>query len=154
MPEIAAAASPEPRLRIGELAEQTGFSAKTLRYYEDIGLLRPTARSQSGYRLYGSEAVGRLRFVRRSRDLGLHLDDIKAILDISDEGRVPCEHVVGVVDRQLDDIAKQMARLKVLRRDLYDLRTRLVEAVESGSVAAGRACPCFDDETARKGGET
>jgi DNA-binding transcriptional MerR regulator len=134
--------------RIGELAGLTGFPAKTLRYYEDIGLLSPVRRSESGYRLYDEGAVERLRFVRRSRGLGLRLDDIKRILEISDQGRAPCEHVIGVVDRQLEDISKQMAHLKALRRDLGGLRTRLVEALETGAVSPGGGCPCFEDTPA------
>ncbi len=134
-------------LRIGEIAKRTGFTTKTLRYYEEIGLVRPTGRSESGYRLYGDDVLGRLGFVRRSQGLGLRLNDIKRILEISDEGRAPCEHVIDVVDRELIEISNQMARLRTLRRELAQLRTRLVQAVESGSVAAGQACPCFEGET-------
>lgn len=153
MSKTAAAVSRGRMLRIGELAERTGFTAKTLRYYEEIGLLRPARRSESGYRLYGDDAVDRLRFVRRSRGLGLRLDEIRRILEISDEGRVPCEHVVAVVDRRLDDIAEQMARLTNLRRDLAGLRARLVNALETGAVSPGRACPCFEEEAMEAGGE-
>ena len=135
----------EPLLRIGELAKQTGFSAKTLRYYEDIGLVRPAERSESGYRLYSDDVLERLRFVRRSRGLGLRLEDIRRILEISDEGRIPCEHVVGIVDRELAEALKQMARLRALRRDLTHLRARLIDAIETGSVGPGRTCPCFED---------
>lgn len=138
-----AAARRNHLLRIGELT-RTGFTAKTLRYYEEIDLLRPTARSDSGYRLHDGAALDRLRFIRRSRSLGLRLNEVRSILEISDEGRVPCEHVVTIVDRQLDDIAKQITRLRALRRDLRALRTRLVETLETGSVAPGRACPCFE----------
>ena len=145
----------EPLLRIGELAKQTGFSARTLRYYEDIGLVRPAQRSESGYRLYSDDVLERLRFVRRSRGLGLRLEDIRRILDISDEGRIPCEHVVGIVDRELAEASEQMARLRALRRDLTHLRARLIDAIETGSVGPGGACPCFEDgdEPAEGGGE-
>ncbi|HUF52967.1 MAG TPA: heavy metal-responsive transcriptional regulator [Dehalococcoidia bacterium] len=135
----------KPLLRIGELANRTGFSTKTLRYYEEIGLVRPAERSESGYRLYSDEVLDRLRFVRRSRGLGLRLEDIKRILEISDEGRIPCEHVVGIVDREVAEVSEQMARLRTLRRDLTDLRARLIDAVETGSAGPGRACPCFEN---------
>lgn len=146
MLETAAVISSGPMLRIGELAKRTGFTTKTLRYYEDVGLLRPSRRSASGYRLYDDDALDRLRFVRRSRGLGLRLDDIKRILEISDEGRAPCEHVIGVVDRELVEVSKQMARLRDLQLDLTELRMRLTRAVESGSVGPGRACPCFEGD--------
>jgi DNA-binding transcriptional MerR regulator len=145
----------KPLLRIGELANRTGFSTKTLRYYEEIGLVRPAERSESGYRLYGHDVLDRLRFIRRSRGLGLRLEDIKRILEISDEGRIPCEHVVGIVDRELAEVSEQTARLRVLRRDLTQLRARLLDAIETGSVGPGRACPCFEngDEPAKRGVE-
>ncbi len=141
----------EPLFRIGALAKRTGFTTKTLRYYEQIGLVRAAERTESGYRLYGEDVLDRLRFVRRSRGLGLRLDDIKRILEISDAGRVPCEHVIGVVDRELAEVSKQMARLRALRRDLTELRGRLVHALETGSVGPGRACPCFESDTPVEG---
>lgn len=135
-------------LRIGQLAARTGFTPKTLRYYEEVGLLRADRRSEAGYRLYDEIAVERLGFVRRARGLGLRLDDIRRILEISDEGRVPCEHVMAVVDRELDGIAQQMKRLAELRRGLEALRSRMAEALASGAPQPGQACPCFQDEGA------
>ena len=134
-------------LRIGELAAKTGFTPKTLRYYEDIGLMRPDARSGSGYRLYGDAAIERLRFVRRARRLGLRLEDIARILEISDDGRVPCEHAMAVVDGELGRIAEQMKRLRELTRDLRALRLRMAHALGSGEASPGRACPCFEEDT-------
>jgi DNA-binding transcriptional MerR regulator len=132
-------------LRIGQLARQAGSTSKTLRYYDEIGLLRPAARSASGYRLYGGEEIQRLRFVRRARGLGLSLADIQAILDISDTGRVPCEHVVAIVDRELGRIATQLERLEELRLQLLAMRSNLTNAIASGAARPGRACPCFQD---------
>lgn len=77
-------------LRIGQLANRTGFTPKTLRYYEELGLVQPDGRSESGYRLYSDAAIDRLRFVNRARAVGLRLEDIRRILEISDEGRTPC----------------------------------------------------------------
>ncbi len=134
-------------LRIGELAAKTGFTPKTLRYYEDIGVVRPDGRSGSGYRLYSDGAVERLRFVRRARGLGLRLEDIGRILEISDEGRVPCEHAMAVVDRELGRIAEQMKRLRELTRGLRALRSKMAHALESGAASPGRACPCFEEES-------
>ena len=134
-------------LRIGELAARAGFTAKTLRYYEDIGVIRPDGRSGSGYRLYEDAAIERLRFVRRARGLGLRLEDIARILEISDEGRVPCEHAMAVVDRELARIAEQMKKLRELTNGLRGLRSKMADALESGAVSPGRACPCFEEES-------
>ncbi len=133
-------------LRIGQLARECGFTAKTLRYYEEVGLVRPAGRSSSGYRLYRDDAVQRLRFVRKAKVLGLSLSDIHTILDISDEGRAPCEHVLGVVEREVDRIETQMRRLRDLRRDLLALKARMSTAVASATATPGGGCPCFEDK--------
>jgi len=133
-------------LRIGQLARDSGFTAKTLRYYEDVGLLRPAARASNGYRLYADESLPRLRLVRRAKSLGLPLADIRTILQISDEGRLPCDHVLAIIDRDLDGIDAQMRRLRDLRRDLLAMKSRVAEAIASGAVAPGGVCPCFEDE--------
>ncbi len=130
---------------IGQLARVSGVTAKTLRYYDEIGLLRPATRTAAGYRLYGDEAAQRLRFMRRARGLGLSLADIGAVLEISDAGRVPCEHVIAVIDRELERIASQFKRLKELRGDLLALRSDLTRATASGSAEPGRVCPCFQE---------
>ena len=125
-------------LRIGELARATGFTGKTLRFYDEIGLLRPSARTAAGYRLYDAQAEERLRFVRKAQGLGLKLDDIRVILDIADAGRVPCAHVLAVVDREMERIDGQMRRLRSLRRELAILRERLSDGIASGTAKPGR----------------
>jgi DNA-binding transcriptional MerR regulator len=124
-------------IRIGQLAKATGFSEKTLRFYGEIGLVRPGARTAAGYRIYGEDAAERLRFVRRARGLGLSLDDMRTILEIGDEGRVACGHVVSVVDRELERIDGQLRRLRSLRRDLVVLRQRINDGIASGRAKAG-----------------
>lgn len=135
------------QLRIGELARRAGFTTRTIRYYESIGLLRPAGRSRSGYRLYAGAALDRLAFVRRSQGLGLRLADIRRILEISDEGRAPCQHVVKVVEHQLARIDEQMERLLEMRQRLQGLRRRLRAALRRGDVRPGEPCPCFGEET-------
>ncbi|TAK61463.1 MAG: MerR family transcriptional regulator [Dehalococcoidia bacterium] len=131
-------------LRIGQLARAADFTEKTLRFYDEIGLLRPSGRSASGYRLYDEQAIERLRFVRRAQGLGLSLDDMRTILEIGDEGRVPCGHVVSVVDRELARVDGQLRRLRSLRRDLVMLRGRL-----SDGIASGRAKPGYCEHLAK-----
>lgn len=70
---------------IGEVAQRSGVPAKTLRYYEDIGLLRPPGRSPSGYREYGDEVIDRLAFIKSSQALGLSLGEIRSIIAMRDE---------------------------------------------------------------------
>lgn len=127
-------------LRIGELARASGYSDTTLRYYDQIGLLRPKARTSAGYRMYGHDAMERLRFVRNAQSLGLRLSDIQTILEITDSGRVPCEHVLSVVDGELAQIASQLERLQTLRGELLGLRARLACEIQLGTKNPGHGC--------------
>ncbi len=143
---IAAVGAVNQTLRIGQLAKATGFNSRTLRYYEAIGLLRPATRAASGYRLYEPQAVERLKLVRRARELGLPLADVREILHASDAGLIPCGHVMAAVDKQLANIAVQIRRLRSLRSELSGLNSKLTEAMESQTADRGRPCPCMFEE--------
>jgi DNA-binding transcriptional MerR regulator len=82
-------------MRIGELAEQAGLSTKAIRYYEQIGILTPAARTTSGYRTYDETALGRLGFVRAAEALGLPLGEIRQIIAFRDDDTAPCTHVTA-----------------------------------------------------------
>jgi DNA-binding transcriptional MerR regulator len=77
-------------MRIGELAEQAGISTKAIRYYEQIGILTPPARTASGYRTYDEVALGRLGFVRAAQAVGFTLGEIRQIIAFRDDGQAPC----------------------------------------------------------------
>ena len=109
-------------MRIGELAERAGTTAKTLRFYEEQGLLPPAERTAAGYRDYAPEAVARIDFVHRGQAAGLTLAQIKQILDIRDHGQAPCEHVRDLLDTRLADIEQQIAQLSALRDTIAALR--------------------------------
>ena len=83
--------------------------------------------------------------MRRAQTLGLTLTDVRAVLEISDQGRVPCEHVLRIIDRELERVAAQTQRLRELKSDLSRLRSRLVDALKSGAPQPGK-CPCFDND--------
>ncbi len=80
-------------MTIGEAARRAAVNARTLRYYERIGVLVPSARTSARYRLYTSGDLARLRFIRRAQRLGLSLAEIAAVLAVCDAGRAPCRHV-------------------------------------------------------------
>ena len=109
-------------MRIGELTEAAGTTAKTLRFYEEQGLLPPAERTAAGYRDYAPEAVARIDFVHRGQAAGLTLAQIKQILDIRDHGQAPCEHVRDLLDTRLADIEQQIAQLSALRDTIAALR--------------------------------
>lgn len=114
------------RMRIGELAAATGVPARTIRYYESIGLLPPPARTPAGYRLYGPADRERLRFIRTARDLGLSLAEIRAVLDLRDGGQPPCTHVRELLNREIAAIDARLRALTARRRELVRLRDTAV----------------------------
>ncbi|WP_347753681.1 heavy metal-responsive transcriptional regulator [Agrococcus sp. ProA11] len=115
-------------MRIGELAEATGTTTKTLRFYEDSGLLPPPERTVSGYRDYDQEAIARLDFIRRGRAAGLTLAQVREVLDIRDAGTAPCHHVKELLDIRLTALDQQIADLQALRTNVAHLRDDAAQA--------------------------
>lgn len=126
-------------MRIGELAAATGSTAKTLRFYEERGLLPETDRTASGYRDYGAEAVARIDFIHRGQAAGLSLAQIRQVLDIRDGGHAPCEHVRDLLDQRLADIDTQLRQLTTLRTTIAQLRDEAT-TVEPETCAADQVC--------------
>lgn len=129
-------AEAERGLSVGELAARTGFSAKTLRYYEQIGLLPPPTRRASGYRVYDPSYETRLAFIGRAKRLSLSLEQIREILALRDAGREPCRHVLGVVDHQIKRVDDAIEQLAEFRKQLRSLRR------ETTGRRNGRAAVC------------
>lgn len=135
-------------LLISELATRSGFSPSALRYYERVGLLNAADRSRSGYRLYDHEAVIRLRFIERAKQLGLPLDEIRALVGIWDNGQ--CTHVREQLRTQV--IAKS-TEVRERISELTKFADQLSEAVAelSGPSAEGSCdadCGCAEPRTA------
>ena len=126
-------------MRIGELAERAGTTAKTLRFYEGQGLLPPTERTQSGYRDYAPETVARIDFVHRGQAAGLTLAQIRQILEIRDGGAAPCEHVRDLLDARLAEIKQQIAQLTALRDTIAELRHDAAQP-DPDSCSADQVC--------------
>jgi MerR family copper efflux transcriptional regulator len=105
-------------MRIGEVARRTGVTAKTIRYYEDVGVMPPPSRTPNHYRDYGPDAVDRLTFVREAQESGLSLAEIASILELRGQGEPTCQHVAELLSRHLEDVDR---RIEVLRasREVY-----------------------------------
>ena len=103
---------------IHELAQVSGVSAKTIRYYESIGLVPNPQRAENNYRQYAPEAVERLRFIISARSLGFSLTDIAEFLSARDEGTLPCKRVLDSIDGRIADIDRRIADLLALRDNL------------------------------------
>lgn len=127
-------------MRIGELAQLSGTSNPTIRFYEQQGLLPEPARTSGGYRDYPDESVARLAFIRRAQLAGLALRDVRDILAIHDTGQEPCVHVQQLLAHRLDEVHAQLRELASLQSYLESL---LVRAANPPAVSSANASVCW-----------
>jgi MerR family transcriptional regulator, mercuric resistance operon regulatory protein len=104
---------------IGELSRRTGCNIETIRYYERIGLM-PAPPRKGRYRSYGGDHVARLGFVRRARELGFTLDEVRALLGLAAGGHASCAEVRNLAASHLKDVRVRIADLKRMERVLAD----------------------------------
>lgn len=149
-------------LSIGVLARQTGCTVPTIRYYEEIGLLPSGPRTEGGRRVYGQPAVRRLTFIRRCRDFGFSIEQVRELVGLVDEPDRPCIEVREVAARHLAQLREKLTELQALESSvaafvcscdtacaggaavdctiLEDLALP-ASALGSGSTAPTRCCP-------------
>lgn len=111
-------------MNIGEAGKRAELPAKTIRYYDEIGLIQPSARSASGYRDYDDKAIESLRFVGRARGLGFSVEECRALLALYRDRNRASADVKAVARAHLDDIARKIAQLEGMRRTLETLIER------------------------------
>lgn len=105
-------------LQRAELARRTGCNLETVRYYEKIGMMPDPPRTASGYRLYDSGHVSRLRFILRARELGFAIEEIRGLLGLVDGGTQTCAEVKERTERHLADVRAKIADLRRIERVL------------------------------------
>ena len=137
-------------MKIGELAKATGLTTKTIRYYELNRLLEEPRRTDSGYRLYDSEDVERLEFIKKAKSLGLSLAEIRDILLLYEQRQSPCVHVLALLDRKLEQVDKMISELDEFRRELLRLRLESQERLEQ-LPEESRICGIIERGIHRKG---
>lgn len=108
----------EQLFSIGQLARQNDINPKTIRYYERINLLPKPKRGTNNYRLYSQDTAKRLNFIMRAKGLGFTLKEIKQILNLSDRGHDPCEHIGELLKRRIDELEIKLGDLKKLKKRL------------------------------------
>jgi MerR family transcriptional regulator, mercuric resistance operon regulatory protein len=117
MPPVTASRADRPHgMPIGELSRLTGVNIETIRYYEKIRMLKPPPRTEGGRRVYGAAETRLLAFIRRGRELGFGLDDIRAMLALGAPGKASCTDVREIAAHHLDDIRSKIADLRKLER--------------------------------------
>jgi len=132
-------------LKIGAVAELTGVGAETIRYYEKAGVLSEAERAANGYRLYNDAQVRRLRFIKRCRELGFSLDEVRSLLCLANGEGSACEDVRHLARNHLANVRRNI-------RDLEAIETVLNALVEDCSKDGSASCPIlealFDDRNA------
>ena len=108
-------------MNIGEAARASGVTAKMIRHYEDSGLIPKTKRTLAGYRMYGENDVHTLRFIRRARDLGFSLAEIKALLGLWGNRRRASADVKKLATKHVADLDARIAEMQAMRRTLVAL---------------------------------
>jgi MerR family transcriptional regulator, copper efflux regulator len=131
-------AMPTWPVNIGLAARLSGISPKMLRHYEGLGLLGDVARTEGNYRQYGEADVHTLRFIRRSRDMGFTLDEIRDLVNLWHNRRRSSETVKRIAQRHIEDLTERIAALEAMRRTLHDL-------VERCPGNQRPDCPILDD---------
>ena len=125
-------------MNIGQASGASGVSAKMIRYYESIGLMPAAGRTQSGYRVYSDRDVHLLRFVRRARDLGFALEDIRLLLGLWQDDARPSAAVKDIALKHIGELTRKIAELQAMKRSLQ----HLAEACHGD---ARPDCPILDD---------
>lgn len=110
-----------PLLKIGELASRSGVPIKTIRYYEELGLVQSCGRTEGQFRLFHPDILTRLAFIKRLQSLGLSLQEIGECLAVYDRGELPCGDVKTKLEERVAEIDKKVAELKLLRCELSDI---------------------------------
>jgi DNA-binding transcriptional MerR regulator len=134
----AASGGGEPLLTISEVVARTGLSARTVRYWEELGLLPGVRRRAGGRRVYGPDELERLRFIQRLKALGLSLAEIKqleAVYAIAGSTQAMLEHLDGLLDRHLGELDRRIAELWSLRDEIGKYRDHVrsrIEGTDSG----------------------
>ena len=129
-------------MSIGELARRTGVRVPNIRFYEDKGLLPAPARRQSGHRSYGSSDVGRVNFIKASRELGFSLDQIGSLLSLAQPDNLSCDEAISLAQGQLGTVRRRISELQMIEM-------ALIGHIEQCGIncCSGRtpACPILPD---------
>jgi DNA-binding transcriptional MerR regulator len=130
-------------LSIGELSRRAEVKVPTIRYYEQIGLMPETGRTEGKQRRYGRMAVARLAFIRHARELGFEVDAIRTLLSLQDDPDQSCARADEIAKARLVEVEKRIASLKALRKELR----KMVEECACGRVGECRVIETLADRT-------
>lgn len=127
-------------LRIGQISAQSQLPVKTIRFYEDRGLIQAARRTSGGFRLFEPSVLKRLSFIKRSQALGLSLKDIQDILDIADRGKRPCKNVRHKFQEKVIEVENRIHELEQLKSQLQ----ALIEVADQRETLDAEICPIIE----------
>lgn len=122
-------------MTIGQAAERTKCPPPTIRYYEEIGLLKPVARTSNGRRAYGWPDISRLQFIRRCRDLGFSVNELRALIHVMDAKDPSCLEARDLARAHLDTIRLRRAELEAVERTLLSVISSCTEECATGQTS-------------------
>ena len=132
-------------LKIGEVARATGLSVDAIRFYQRERLLRAPTRSEGGFRLFGTDDIQTLRFIREAQELGFSLSDIKQLLYLQNGQGGACSHVRDLLDQKLAAVRGKISELKRLEGKLKVSLRKCNQELESKRECLDGHCPVLED---------
>jgi DNA-binding transcriptional MerR regulator len=131
-------------LKVGAVAKAAGVGVQTLHYYERLGLLPKSQRSTANYRIYSSDAIRRVKFIKKAQVIGMTLEETKQILNLKERGRAPCGKVAELGERHLREINTRLTQLRKYRRALADALNDWREEDTTERQCAGEFCDLIE----------
>lgn len=125
----------EAALTIGALADRSGCSVPTIRYYEEIGLIPPARRRDSGHRVYDASAVDLLTFVRHCRDFGFPIEQVRELVSLAASEQRDCFETLDIAQAHLKSVRAKLAELRALERSLACFAKSCSERCAGGPAA-------------------
>jgi DNA-binding transcriptional MerR regulator len=132
------------RLKIGDVAKQTGVAVGALRYYESLGLLQ-SERGDNGYRYYGAQAIQQVQFIKKAQALGFSLEDVGEILSVHQQGDMPCLFVQALLQTKIEQLEAQIEQMVTFKTALEQYRDRW--AHHQPHAQPGDICPLIETVT-------
>lgn len=129
--------------QIGTVAKVSGVPIKTIRYYEELGLLKASSRTEGGFRLFDEDVFSRLHFIKRAQSLGLSLSEIKDFLEIHDQGELPCDRIKISLQEKLQAIEEKIQELIQFKQELEQILSAWKVA---DSTSTSVICPIIEKD--------
>ncbi len=131
--------------RIGQVAQETGLSIDTIRFYEKQGLLKRSPRTEGGFRLFAISDIETLRFVRKAQELGFSLNEIRELLILRSDHVPACSHVKDLLDQKLIAVEQKITELQSLERSLKRALQKCKRELKTAAAGHEECCPLIDE---------